>query len=123
MSGWTWRAPNEMTGCGAAASTHSRAAVAQPVDWESIPRIAVSYSANRRYRARIRRTISLGAIRSPSSSASTRVTDGSQAARTWPMRFFASSMPHRTASSRAKTSIVTMGSRPSRSRMLCARAK
>ena len=61
ISGWTWRAPNEITGCGAAASTHSRAAVAQPVDCESIPRIAVSYRANRLYRARIRSTISLGA--------------------------------------------------------------
>ena len=47
MSGWTWRAPNEMTGSGAATSTHSRAAVAQPVDWASIPRIAVSYRPNR----------------------------------------------------------------------------
>ena len=46
MSGWMCRAPNEMTGSGAAASTHSRAAVAQPVDWASIPRIAVSYSPN-----------------------------------------------------------------------------
>jgi hypothetical protein len=48
MSGWTWRAPNEITGAGDATSTHSRAAVAQPVDWASIPRIAVSYSPNRR---------------------------------------------------------------------------
>ena len=48
MSGWTWRAPKEMTGCGAAASTTSRAAVDQPVDCASIPRIAVSYSANAR---------------------------------------------------------------------------
>ena len=32
MSGWTWRAPKLMTGSGAATSTHSRAAVAQPVD-------------------------------------------------------------------------------------------
>ena len=32
MSGCTWRAPNEITGSGAAAVTHSRAAVAQPVD-------------------------------------------------------------------------------------------
>ena len=48
MSGWTCRAPNVMTGSGAAASTHSRAAVAQPVDWASMPRIAVSYSPNRR---------------------------------------------------------------------------
>ena len=39
------------------------------------------------------------------------------------MRFFASSIPHRTASLRVKTSIVTSGSRPSRSRMLAARAK
>ena len=48
MSGWTWRAPKEITGCGAAASTHSRAAVAQPVDWESMPSIAVSYRAKAR---------------------------------------------------------------------------
>ena len=33
---------------GLAASTHSLAAVAQPVDWASIPRKAVSYSPNRR---------------------------------------------------------------------------
>ncbi len=46
MSGWMWRAPKLMTGSGAAASTHSRAAVAQPVDWASIPRNAVSYSPN-----------------------------------------------------------------------------
>ncbi len=44
MSGWTCRAPNEITGCGAAAVTHSRAAVAQPVDCASIPSRAVSYS-------------------------------------------------------------------------------
>ncbi len=42
MSGWTCRAPKEMTGWGAAASTHWRAAVAQPVDWASIPSMAVS---------------------------------------------------------------------------------
>ncbi len=42
MSGWTWRAPNDTTGSGAATSTHSRAAVAQPVDCDIIPRIAVS---------------------------------------------------------------------------------
>ena len=47
MSGWTWRAPNEMTGRGAATSTHSRAAVAQPVDWASMPSSAVSYSRRR----------------------------------------------------------------------------
>ena len=35
----------------------------------------------------------------------------------------ASSMPHRTASWRAKTSIVTSGSRPSLARMVSARAK
>ena len=46
MSGWTWRAPKPMTGSGAATSTHSRAAVAQPVDWASMPRMAVSYSPN-----------------------------------------------------------------------------
>ena len=46
MSGWMWRAPKLMTGSGAAASTHSRAAVAQPVDWASMPRNAVSYSPN-----------------------------------------------------------------------------
>ena len=71
-SGWTWRAPKLMTGSGAAASTHSRAAVAQPVDWASIPSIAVSYRPNWRYRARMRRTTSLGAMRSPSASASRR---------------------------------------------------
>ena len=43
MSGWTCRAPNEITGKGLATSTTSRAAVAQPVDWASMPRIAVSY--------------------------------------------------------------------------------
>ena len=48
MSGWTCRAPNEMIGSGAAAWTTSRAAVAQPVDWASIPRIAVSYRPNTR---------------------------------------------------------------------------
>ena len=48
MSGWTCRAPKLMTGSGAATSTQSRAAVAQPVDWASIPRNAVSYSPNRR---------------------------------------------------------------------------
>ena len=37
MSGWMWRAPKLMTGSGAAASTNSRAAVAQPVDWASMP--------------------------------------------------------------------------------------
>ncbi len=37
MSGWMWRAPKLMTGSGAAASTHARAAVAQPVDWASMP--------------------------------------------------------------------------------------
>ena len=42
MSGWTWRAPKLITGSGFAASTHSLAAVAQPVDWASIPRKAVS---------------------------------------------------------------------------------
>src|SRR6476646_4830317 len=54
MSGWMWRAPKLITGSGAATSTHARAAVAQPVDWASIPRNAVSYSPNCRYRARIR---------------------------------------------------------------------
>ena len=38
---------------------------------------------------------------------------GSAWASTWPSRFFASSIPHRTASCRAKTSIETIGSRPS----------
>ena len=46
MSGWMWRAPKLMTGSGAAASTHARAAVAQPVDWASMPRKAVSYRPN-----------------------------------------------------------------------------
>ena len=77
MSGWMCRAPKLMTGSGAAVSTHSRAAVAQPVDWASIPRNAVSYRPNWRYRARIRSTISLGATRSPSLSASSCVSAGS----------------------------------------------
>ena len=63
----------------------------------------------------------MGAMRSPSSSASSRVSDGSAWASTWPSRFFASSIPHSTASWRAKTSIETSGSRPSCSRMLSAR--
>ena len=46
MSGWTCRAPKLMTGWGAAASTHSRAAVAQPLAWAIMPRMAVSYSPN-----------------------------------------------------------------------------
>ncbi len=71
MSGWTCRAPKEMTGCGAADSTHWRDAVAQPVDCASMPSIAVSYRANARYRAWIRRTISLGVTGSPSASDST----------------------------------------------------
>ena len=48
MSGWTCRAPKLMTGSGEATSTHSRAAVAQPVDWASMPSIAVSYRPNSR---------------------------------------------------------------------------
>ncbi len=48
---------------------------------------------------------------------------GPRSASTWPSRFFASSMPHRTASCRVNTSIVTNGSRPSAARMLSARAK
>jgi hypothetical protein len=121
MSGCTCRAPKLITGCGAAASTHRRAAVAQPVDWESMPSIAVSYSANARYRARMRRTTSLGVTRSPSSIAST-MAPGSWAS-TWPSRLVASPIPHRTESSRQKTSMVTTGSSPSLSRMLFARAK
>ena len=46
MSGWMCLAPKLMTGSGAAASTHWRAAVAQPVDWASMPSTAVSYSPN-----------------------------------------------------------------------------
>ena len=41
--GCTCRAPKPITGIGAAASTTRRAAVAQPVLWERIPRMAVSY--------------------------------------------------------------------------------
>ena len=71
MCGWTCRAPKLMTGCGDAASTHSRAALAQPVDWASMPRMAVSYRPKARYRARMRMTTSLGEKVSPSERDST----------------------------------------------------
>ena len=99
MSGWTWRAPNEITGCGAAASTHSRAAVAQPVDWASMPEERGLVQAERavaggdpegdllRARSRRRR-------RAPRR----RHLDGSLEARAWARRFLTSSMPHRSAS-------------------------
>ena len=44
----------------------------------------------------------MGAISSPSSSASTLVSAASRLARTWARRFLASSMPHRIASSRRR---------------------
>ena len=70
---------------------------------------------------RIRRTTSLGVTRSPSAIAST-IAPGSSP-RTWPSRFVASPMPHRTASSRQKTSIVTTGSIPPGRGCCSARAK
>ena len=37
-AGWTCRAPKLITGIPAAAATHARAAVAQPLFWASVPR-------------------------------------------------------------------------------------
>ena len=41
-AGWRWRAPKESTGFPPAASTHSRAAVAQAQELDNIPKIVVS---------------------------------------------------------------------------------
>ena len=97
MSGWTWRAPNEMTGSGAgdvdALARRGRPAGRlgqHPEDRGLVqpePGGSGRGSGGRSPWAR---------SRSPSSSASSCVSVGSASARTWPSRFLASSIPHRT---------------------------
>ncbi len=91
-SGWTWRAPNETIGSGAAASTHSRAAVAQPVDWAIMPEQRGLVQAEGAVARANAQHHFLGLDRSPSHSASTvasparRPRSGRGRAEPWPRR-------------------------------------
>ena len=124
MSGWTWRAPNEITGAGDA-TVDALAGGRRP---------AGRLGEHPEDRGLVQAELAVAGadpeddLLGPDRVAVVERLDlrsrrGRSSARTWPRRFFASSIPHSIASWRAKTSIVTSGSRPSRSRMLAARAK
>ena len=90
----------------AAAATHSRAAVAQPLQDASVPHIVPSYSPNELYGAFTRSATSSAPMASPSASAHTSAPVSGSAfansART-------SSMPHSAPARAARNCIVTFG--------------